>query len=185
MLTLTISNISSIRPTILAPVSQFGLGQGVPAQRRRYAKPRYRFEIEVSLASRAEAEQLAGQLRYLQGDTPVWFDGADYGDIQNPVLVGYGTGTQTNYFLPHDNVAQASLVVTVNEVTESGWTLTESTGLLVFDSAPPLDAEIKAKYVCKFLVLVEVVGDVLTTYERETVNRYKMAFVLREIPQST
>ena len=182
MLTLTLTPISTFRAPLLAPAMQQGVGAGAVSLRRKWAKARHRFELEVDLASRQEAEQLAGLLRYLQGDTPVWYDGADFGDIQNPILVGYGTGDQVDFFLPHDNVHRASLVV--YGTIESGWTLVEETGLLTFDDAPLAEAELTALYQCRYKVCVEAVSDPLLNYERQFFGRYKLTLVLRELPQS-
>jgi hypothetical protein len=184
MLTLDLKVNSDLSAPILAPAIQQGLGNGVPFLRRKWAKARHQFKPVVELASRAEAEQLVGLLRYLQGDTPVWYDGADYGDIQNPILIGYGDRVTTHVFLPHDNVFSASLVVYVNGVVNSDWTLTESTGLLIFGTALAADAVITAKYQWRAKCFIEGVSDPLISYDRQSFGRYKITVTLREMPQA-
>jgi hypothetical protein len=84
------------------------------------------------------------------GSEPFWFDGGGDGNIDQPVLVGYGNGRQTQFYLPHESVFAPSLVVFVSDATEPNWDLEEHTGLLTFYVPPQPRSKITAKYHCRF-----------------------------------
>lgn len=65
-----------------------------------------------------------------------WFDGEAYGDITEPIYIGDGNNSQTEFPMPFDNVFAPSWEIKVNNVLNTGWTMYEQSGVLVFTSAP-------------------------------------------------
>jgi hypothetical protein len=81
-------------------------------------------------------EQHQDMLRYHRGNKVFWFDGGINGKVEERKFLGYGNGVDTDFFLPDRWVYAPSLVMSINYAIESGWTLTESTGMVRFSSAP-------------------------------------------------
>ena len=122
-----------------APTKTASLGAGGFQARRDSNQPFYDFEITLRFKDQESADEFTGFMAYHQKDTAMKFDGGPYGDIKTPVIIGYGNGTQTQFFLPRRNVLAASWVLMVNG-TITAATISEAAGLAVFGAAPPLNS---------------------------------------------
>jgi hypothetical protein len=101
-------------PTMKDPV-----GNGTMMFRRLQKRPLSSWELVVP--GRQElVGPLLGLLEHCQGDTPFWFDGAGFGEVVAPVLVGIGV-TSTDYDLPHRFVFVSSLVIYINGSFYQAW----------------------------------------------------------------
>ena len=141
-------------------------------------RQRYRFNVVTALLDRAEKETLLGFIKFHGGHTPFWFDGGEAGDIQNKVLVGFGTGAQQDFFLPNDNIVNGSVTVYEDGIAQPAMTVTDATGLVSFTSAPALDVKIEAIYQCLFKV--HYLNNTLRVRQK-FVNHYRLRFALQEM----
>ena len=97
------------------------VGNGTMMFRRMQKRPLSSWELVVPGRQELVAP-LLGLLEYVQGDTPFWFDGAGFGEVVTPVLVGIGIANTTDYDLPHRYVFVSSLLVYVNGTPYQPWT---------------------------------------------------------------
>jgi hypothetical protein len=183
MQTIVLKQPHSFPVPIEAPSIQVGLGSGAVSLRDLWPRTRYEFAVATIPLGRQEAEQLEGVMRYLKGGQVLWYDGSDYGKKENPVFVGHGDGVTTDFFLPHDHVFGASVVMYVNGVVTTGWTITDASGLIRFTSAPAAEAEITAKFECRFRCFL-LAEKVLLKRDRIFRNLYRLSFTLREKPNA-
>jgi len=121
------------------------LSQSVPRLVAQWDRDILEWSFSSTLENRQQMEQHRDMLRYHRGDKLFWFDCGINGKVTERKFIGYGDGVRTNFFLPDRWVYAPSLVMSVNYATVSAWTLTESTGLLVFTSAPALNALVHAE----------------------------------------
>lgn len=99
-----------------------------------------------------------GLLDYIQGDTPLWFDGGGSLEVTEPILVGFGNNSITDFRLPHRYCFVSSLILYQNGAVVSAWTPIGSYELadsIRFTSAPALNVQITAKYRRKAKVVLE------------------------------
>jgi len=94
-------------------------------------------------------DPVLGLLEYAQGDTPIWFDGAGFGDITAPILIGIGDGSTTDFPLPHRYWLVSSMVVYVNKVAVGTWSNIGGDGITTdsirFSTAPAFYDQITVK----------------------------------------
>jgi hypothetical protein len=103
-------------PTLRDPV-----GNGTMMFRRLQKRPLSSWELVVP--GRQELlDPILGLLEHMQGDTPFWFDGAGFGEVVTPILVGIGIANTTDYDLPHRYVFVSSLVIYINGSFYQPWT---------------------------------------------------------------
>jgi hypothetical protein len=112
----------------------------------------------------------------------MWFDGGEFNDLADFILVGIGDGVTTQFRLPDFNVLSASVIIKVNDVIDPLWTIVEAPGVISFTNAPPDESHITAKYKkrskCRIFYGDEqalVQTDNLKSFETERV-------IFREIP---
>jgi hypothetical protein len=103
-------------PTMKDPV-----GNGTMMFRRLQKRPLSSWELVVPGRQELLGPVL-GLLENVQGDTPFWFDGAGFGEIVAPVLIGIGIANTTDYDLPHRFVFVSSLLVYINGSPYQPWT---------------------------------------------------------------
>lgn len=139
MMTLFIDPAFPLKMRPQTPTKVARLGAGGLQARRGNTQPFYEFEITLRLRDQEAADELSGFLAYHQKDTAMKFDGGPYGDIKQPIFIGYGNGTQTQFFLPRRNVLASSWVLKVNGVNSAA-TIDEAAGLATFGAAPPLNS---------------------------------------------
>ena len=180
-------------PELLNPISRVGDSSGAHAQFNAWDRPRYRFPLDIPALTESEFDTLFGFLHYHKGDRPFWFLGAGFGDIQNPVLVEYGDGSRTEFFLPNANLIPATTQAQVNGSLVTIDLVAEETGMIRLASAPADQAEVTATYQCKFLCVIELQGDELAnlvlqmakgqtdTPTADTDHSWQVRFVIREI----
>lgn len=126
--------------------------------RRQVGRPLGIWEIEVP-ALQEELESFYALLESIQGDTPIWFDGAGFAEKSQPVLIGIGDGSRTDFGFLHRHVFAASVIIYVNGAVVSGWTALGGDGIVVpgvrLASAPSANAQVTACYRYKVKVVVE------------------------------
>ena len=132
------------------PAMKDGVGQGEINARRVLLRPLSSWQLEIP--GRQELlDPILGLLQYAQGDTPIWFDGAGFGEETAPIIFGIGDGTQTDYRLPHRHVFIASLVIYVNGSAYPSWEPlggdgTSTCDAIRFNAALGLEHQATAKY---------------------------------------
>ena len=173
MQTLAIDTHYSIFRRILAPRVQNRLGGGAMQVRRLYERPVYEFGIHDSHAVKTMAETIYGFLQYHQGDTPFWFAGNEWGNIQSPILVGFGDGARTQFFLNNRNITTSTIQMYVNATPTGISSIDLPSGLVTFGAAPASNATISATYQCTYKCVFAVGQDVLQSEEQFYKQLYK------------
>jgi hypothetical protein len=172
----------SITRETIAPTQRSFSGGGGVLLRRVYERPLYLFRLHASHEDRASAEAFYGFAAYHMGDIPFYWNGNAWGTVTNAQLVGFGTGSQTHFFLPHRNILSGP-TMKVAGVTEAGFTLTASSGLIVFNSAPADQAIITAEaYTCRYKCVFWMDGDTLLSEELfyQALSRFE-GITIREV----
>ena len=144
-----------------APTTKTELGGGADERRRQWTRPLRRWELNVP-GAQEKLDPIIGLLDYAQGDTPMWFDGAGFLDITEPIVVGFGNGNVKDFRLPHRHVFVSSLIVYQNGAIVSAWTAVGSSVIadsISFTSAPAANVQITAKYRRKAKVVLETESD--------------------------
>lgn len=120
MMTVFASPTHVIPQELEMPVLMDQIGGGAQAFRRRYIRPLSSWQLEIP-GKQERTDPILGLLQYAQGDTPIWFDGAGFGEVTEPIVFAEGTGTITDYPLPHRHVFIASLVIYNNGGVYPNW----------------------------------------------------------------
>jgi len=172
-----------------APTQRDALGQGAYEMKRQWTRPLKRWELVVP-GTRQKLDPIAGLLDLAQGDTIIKFDGAGTLEVVEPILIGVGNGTITDFALPHRNVFVASTVVFLNGGATNTWAPLGD-GVVMdkirISPAPGNFAQIKAKYRRSANVFLETESE--NTSDRVFRNQsdsgqslYRMRFFLQESP---
>ena len=151
MKTWIIQSDQPVEAAIKTRAVQTASGGGAVALHETWNRKVLEWKIQSPNEIREQMEHHQDMLLYHRGGKVFWFDGGENGDIRNPMFLGYGDGTRTDFFLPYRFVYAPSVVMTVNYSTRSDWTVTESTGLVRFDTAPEVDSFVQVeKFKCRF-----------------------------------
>jgi hypothetical protein len=184
MQTLVLDTHYSVFREVFHPRLMGRVGGGATMVRRLYERPTYRFRVRNAMATQAEAEAFYGFALYHGPDRPFWFAGERWGVVSTPILVGFGTGSQTDFHLPNRQII-GSLVVSLD--SDSGGpqpTLTAASGLLSFAAPPGNNVKITASYTCQYKVVFDLSGDILLTEEEfyRQLFRYEGIGLLEVVP---
>lgn len=107
--------------TLSMPTLKDPTGNGTMMFRRLQKRALSSWELVVP--GRQELlDPILGLLEHVQGDTPFWFDGAGFGEVVTPILIGVGSPNGTDCDLPHRFVLVSSLVIYVNGSFYQPWT---------------------------------------------------------------
>jgi hypothetical protein len=160
------------------------MGGGGVQVRRQFERPLYQFRVHASQEARASAQALYGFAAYHQGDIPFWYSGDIWATPHNttPGLVGFGDGVTTHFLLPNRHILSGP-TMRVAGVVEAGFTLTASSGLIVFSSAPADQAIITAEaYTCRYKCVFWMGEEVLLSEEQfyQAMSRFE-GIILREL----
>jgi hypothetical protein len=153
MQTFQLNSHYSIFRRILNPRLASQLGSGSYQVRRQWPRPLYEFVVHDTMAVQSSAEYIYSFATYHGGDIPFWWNGGPWGAPQTHVLVGFGNGAQTQFFLPNRYITPNMLDVTVNGVSTALTVMDWASGLMTFGSPVPDQAEIRAQYVCTYKCL--------------------------------
>jgi hypothetical protein len=169
-------------PTQVDPV-----GDGAKAFRRRQTRGLRRWEINVP-SLQDNLEQLIGFLENVQGDTPFWFDGAGMIEVTEPILIGTGDGSTTDFIFPHKYVFVSSAVIYQNSALLTAWSpLGDGIVMNGFRCtvAPPLYALLTAKYRRKAKVVLQTESTsrerVFRNQDNNSKSLYRTRFFLEEV----
>ena len=184
METFTSDTHYSILRRQIAPVLRTRIGGGASQLRRQYQRPIYEFTLKDSHAVKSSAEYIYGFARYHQQDIPFWWSGGPWGTVSTPILVGFGDGTRTQFFLPNRNV-QGSGFIAYHDGTAytlSDWDLDGPTGLVTFHSAPAANVKLTALYLCSYKVVFASDSEVLLNEENLYASLFSyQGIVIREV----
>jgi len=146
------------------PVIKDEIGGGAAQYRRRQTRSLKRWELNVP-GIQEQIEPVLGVLEYIQGDTPVWFDGAGAGEIVTPIPMGFGDGVTTDFIFPHKHVFVSSAVIYQNGQAQNNW---EPIGDYVvahsvrFNTAPAANVQLTVKYRRKMKVVLDTESAVVS-----------------------
>ena len=120
-------------------------------------RPVYRFTVRLEPLTRSQIQCLSALYAYHKGAAPFYWDGGEYGRLDNYVIVGEGDGVTSLYFLPNRFIGTGSIAVqTLRRATgatsawASGYTLTAAAGILTFTTLPVSGDDVMAKYACVY-----------------------------------
>lgn len=102
--TLVIDPHYSVVRQTMAPQFTTPIGAAAFQARRGWERPVFQFRLRLQQEAKDYAEYLYGFYIERQGDRWFWFDGKQWGDLDSAVLVGYGNGTQTQFFVPNRHI---------------------------------------------------------------------------------
>jgi len=138
-----------VLPQLDMPVLKDAKGAGAMAYRRKW--PRGLSSWELAIPGRQDLlDPILGLLEFAQGDTPVWFDGAGFGEIVSPILLMIGDGTTTDILLPHRYWNVVETVIYINDAPTNVWAPLASADGIWMDSirltgAPSLNTIVTGK----------------------------------------
>jgi len=117
--------------------------------RRRLTRPLGKWEL-LFPGTKEVLDSLSGMLHAAQGDTLIKFDGAGMLEVTDPIIIGVGDGTTTDFMLPHRNVYVSSTVLYLNGSATNAWQPLGGDGVTMYQirmtAAPGTWSQIKAKY---------------------------------------
>lgn len=159
----------SVFRELLAPQLQAPLGAGAIQRRRQWARPLTRFRLRAPQEDFATGTALWAFFTYVQGDIPFRFNGLQYGDFSlNPLFIGFGDGTQTDFLLPNRNVS----AVLVYEGTRSTLgtvvpivAVNSAAGSVELNNPPAVNAYVRASYRCWYKCVRDYEGNTALTEE--------------------
>jgi hypothetical protein len=175
--------------TIAAPVLKDDL-TGAYQYRRRLTRTLKKWEMTVA-GTQERLETLRGLLAISQGDTPGWYDGSGIIEVVDPILIGIGNGTTTDFLLPDRYVFAASTIVYFNGGPTANW---QPLGgdYMVMDQircspAPAANVQITAKYRRKAKVVINTEADVehgrlFRDQDNPSTSLYSIKLILSEMP---
>ena len=122
---------------LVDPVNSQSLGGMVMSVNTKLTKPRRDFSI------RSWDNLLASQIELLRSDLHgsrsggvFWFDGDVWSNINEPMFVANGNGSQLQFQLPVDNVFPSSCKFWDNQTLVTDWTMNSDPAIVTFTSAP-------------------------------------------------
>ena len=165
------------------------LGGGARSFRRQFTRPLSRWKFDVP-GIQAVLDQQEGFFKYTQGDTPFWFDGAGAEDVSEPVILGVGDGSTTDFKFNDCHVFVNSIVIYQNGGPHTGWDALGGDGITCqqvrFTAAPGVNVQVTAKYRRKFKVVL--ISDNALSKQRAHRNQstpsgsiYRLSYELMEI----
>lgn len=133
-----------------------------------HRRPVYKFTLQLGPLVKSEVECLTALHAYHQGARSFFWDGGEYGTVENYQLVDEGNGTKTQMYMPNRYIGVNSIAVrtlrgAVSSEWSSGYSLSPTPGLLTFATAPVSGDFVQAKYGCQYKV--NFAADGLTTQE--------------------
>lgn len=153
--------------TIQAPTLSAEVGGGTVQVRRKYHRPTYQFRVHNTHADLYDAHHFFAFAQYHQGDIPFWYGGDFWGIVQTPILITFGDGVRTQFYLPNRHILDVP-VLYLNNVLYQGPqpTLDATTGLLTFASPPGDTVSLTATYSCRYKVVFDAKQLDLMTEQR-------------------
>ena len=189
MMTVVASPSHVLPMSVEMPTLKDSVGNGAMDVRRRWTRGLRRWELTFK-NTQEKLEELSGFMDYAQGDTPFWFDGGETLEVSEPILIGVGNGTITDFALPHRYVFVSSAIIYLNGGATNAWTPIGD-GIVMdklhFTSAPGNFSQIRAKYRRKAKVILNTDSE----YARDRIFRnqnnpagtlYESRYVLEEVP---
>jgi len=102
------------------PVLKDAKGGGAMAARRKWPRGLSSWELAVP-GTQELLDPILGLLEYAQGDTPIYFDGAGFGEMTSPILLFIGDGVTTDITLPHRFWSISATVIYTSGGVDTGW----------------------------------------------------------------
>lgn len=134
----------------------------------RTRRPIYRFTLKLEPLTRTQVQSLMSAHAYHQGAVPFYWDGGEFGAIENYNLVGEGDGATRTFYLPNREIGQNSISVETrrSSVTSvwasSAYSLSAAMGMLTFanstNTIPASGDDVRAKYGCRYRVNFDAEG---------------------------
>ena len=180
--TLNLDSHYSVFRSIMAPRLQANVGNGVMQARRKYRRPTYIFRVHDSMAIQSQAEYLYSFAQYHNSDTPFWWSGGPWATPSTPLLIDFGDGSRTQFFLPNRNITVSTTAVYDNGSPSTISSVDLTSGLVTLSSAPADGHTITATFTCKYKVVFELEQDTLLNEEQFYAHLFRYeGIVLREV----
>lgn len=171
-----------LESNLLDPPIRSAMGDSALSTGRKLEKPRRQFVITI-----AGEYLLSGQMELLRNAIHsaritgvMWYDGGSWNEITEPIWIADGNSVQTEFLMPFDNVYAPSWILYENGVINTGWTMKEQSGVVVFNTAPT--GRITGKGKRKFRVVMEDQSDVILKETQHHQQVFSMGTItLREV----
>lgn len=140
-----------------APTLKDPLGGGSQQLRSQYTRVMHKWTLDVP-ALQQRMDPFIGFLEYLKGDTPFWFDGAEFGEITEKTVIFIGDGHTEQVRLPHRHVYASTIVAYVDDTLVTNWSPIGdgiTCEAIEFTGEIPLNGVVTAKYKRRFKCVVE------------------------------
>ena len=124
-------------------------------------RPIYRFTLRLGPLTQTQMASLSALHAYYQGSLPFYWDGGEYGRVENYNLFGEGDSLARTFYLPNRFIGASSFNVrTVRSGVASNWSsgfsLSPDIGLVTFanstNTIPRSGDEVQAIYGCLYRV---------------------------------
>jgi len=148
----------------------------------RARRPIYRFTLTYDTISRSHMQELQGLHAAHQGAVPFFWNGGEFGAMENYNLIGVADGHTTTYYLPNRNINTSSfsarmLKPDTGVTSVTGDYFLRAWGQMDFTVTPSSGQEIQAKWACTYLVNFDPNGIKMEQIAR---NVYRTEFQLIE-----
>lgn len=123
------------------------------------SRPIYRFTLPLGPLTRTQMDSLSALHAFHQGATSFFWDGGEFGRVEDYQIVDEGNGVKNKMFLPNRYVGTGSISVQTrrpstgaSSVWASGFSLIPDAGFLQFGTVVVSGDEVYAKYGCRYNV---------------------------------
>lgn len=138
MRTLFLDVIRPIDSKLLDPSQSDDLGSGGAISRSpKYDRPIREFSLKSwDTILRDQMEIIRNEIQAGRITGIFWLDGDQYGEITEPIFIGEGNSSQTQFVMPFPNVFAPSWKIWDGRTLKTDWTMDEEPGVITFTSAP-------------------------------------------------
>lgn len=122
---------------LLDPVNMQGLGDMAISVQTKTTRPRREFSIKSwDTLLEQQMELIRNEIHAARAIAVFWLDGDKYADINEPMFVANGNGSQTEFPLPVNNVFPSSCKFWDNQTLKTDWTMISEPAVVSFTAAP-------------------------------------------------
>lgn len=123
--------------SLLDPLVTNQLGESAISMASKFPKPRREFKVKSwDMLLEAQIEQIRNELHAARGAGVFFIDGDVWSEINVPMFVANGNGSQKQFPLPIDNVFPSSCKFWDDTSVKTDWTIVRDPATVTFTAAP-------------------------------------------------